>query len=112
MSRDPRDLVRETNPLPSQYHEKVTYTIVDQVDWADKRLKRIVRLRLLTDQGFPAYDVSYCHGQLHDGTYVDVVLPFGQLPKRGMRKAIVAYAKRDGVFAHGIGLFGAISVLS
>jgi len=80
------------------------------VDWSTKGL-RITRLRLLSDPGFPAWDVSYCHGILN-GEHVDVQLPFSQLPKRAMIAAIVAHAKRDGVFAKGVGILDAISTLN
>ena len=104
-------MANETNPLPKHYHDEVTHKITDTVDWNDKRLARIIRLRLLSDPGFPVWDVSYCHGVLKDGTLVDVELPFDQLPKRGMRAAIVQYAKADGVYAVGLGIWGAISTL-
>jgi hypothetical protein len=81
------------------------------VDWADKRLKRVTRLRLVTDSGFPAWDVSYCHGVLHDGSTCDVTLPFFQLPKKGMARTIVKHAKRDGVHAKRLGILDNISKL-
>lgn len=81
-------------------------------DWSDPELARIVRLRLVSDPGFPAWDVSYCWGELKDGTRVRVQLGgVGQLPKAGMRKALVELARRDGVYARGLGLFEAISTL-
>lgn len=88
----------------------------ESVDWTDERLAKITRLRLLSDPGFPAWDVSYCWGVLKDGTNVRVSLPFDQLPKSkwgqgGIQKAIIAHAKRDGVYAKGLGIFDAISTL-
>lgn len=71
---------------------------------------RITRLRLLSDPGYPNWDVSYCHGEL-DGEPVDVQLPFTNLPKRNTMRAIVEHAKRDGVFAKGIGILDNISRL-
>lgn len=110
-----RDLygASETNGLddPKAYHTEVTGKLVGTVDWTDPELKRIVRLRLLSDPGFPVWDVSYCHGQMKNGSYVRVQLPFDQLPKRGMRRAIVEHAKRDGVYAAGLGVLDAISTL-
>lgn len=84
-------------------------------DWADPALAKIVRLRMLTDRGFPFYDVSYCWGVLKDGTKVKVDLPFSQLPKRSFgggsyKLAILAYARRDGVYAKGLDIFAAISI--
>ena len=102
----------EINPLVEGYHDDVTDNIIGDTTWNDPDLKRIIRLRLLTDRGFPFYDVSYCHGQLKDGNYVNIYLPFSQLPKRWYRKAIIDYAKRDKVFAKGLGIFDSISILS
>lgn len=82
---------------------------VTTVRWTCPGLE-VTRLRLLSDPGFPYWDVSYCHG-IVDGRHVNVELPFSQLPKRGMRKAIVEAAKKDRVYAHGIGILSAISTL-
>lgn len=71
---------------------------------------RVTRLRLLSDPGYPYWDVSYCHGTLN-GKHVEVSLPFSDLPKRGMTRAIVAHAKRDGVYAKGTGILDAVSLL-
>jgi hypothetical protein len=83
-----------------------------KVMWNDPQLARITRLRLLSDPGFPMWDVSYCHGVMKDGTEVTVELPFDQLPKRNMTAAILKYAKEDKVYVKGIGIFSAISTLN
>lgn len=106
-----RLLVHETNPIPEKYHDKVTNEITESVDWTDGRLDKIVRLRLLSDYGYPYWDVSYCHGRLKTGEFVNVQLPFSHLPKTKMRRYIVSWAKREGVFAQGLGIFDAISTL-
>jgi hypothetical protein len=80
---------------------------VESVDWTEPGLT-ITRLRLLSDPGFPAFDVSYCHGML-DGRHVDVILPFSQLPKFKMKAALYNEAKRTGKFIRG--LFESISTL-
>jgi hypothetical protein len=92
---------RETNGLTSSAYHYERESTAD-VEWTAPGL-RITRLRLISDPGFPLWDVSYCHGKLN-GADVDVLLPFSQLPKRGMRRAIVEAAKADGVFAKGIGI--------
>lgn len=101
----------ETNGLlnPNGYFEEVTSRIARAVYWDHPGLK-ITRLRLLSDPGFPVWDVSYCHGQIGNEP-VEVELPFSQLPKRSIQRAIVAYAKRDKVFAKGTGIFDCISKL-
>lgn len=80
---------------------------VDEVDWTEPGLV-ITRLRLLSDPGFPAWDVSYCHGML-DGRHVDVRLPFSQLPKFKMKAALYKEAQKTGKFIKG--LFDSISTL-
>lgn len=81
------------------------------LDWRDRELVRVTRLRLLSDPGSPYWDVSYCHGVDRDGNPRRVQVPFVQLPKRGMRRAIVKHAKEDGVFAKGLGILDNISTL-
>ena len=99
---------KETNPVSRDYHNEPTEGFVD---WTDSNLVKIERLRLLSDPGFPAWDVSYCIGRLKNGRKVNVVLPFDQLPRRKMREAIVAHARRDGVYAKRLGIFEALSTL-
>ena len=105
----------ETNGLPpgntyAEDHYR-TGNHAGFVAWTDKRLVRITRLRLLGEAGFPMWDVSYCHGKLSDGRNCDVDLPFSQLPRRNTMAAIVAHAKRDNVYAKGLGIFDNISKL-
>jgi hypothetical protein len=100
--------VHETNPLedPKAYHQ---IRRDQRVYWTAPGLK-ITRFRLLSDPGLPFWDVSYCDGELN-GAPVRVQLPFHQLPKRGMFRAIVAAAKEDGLYAKGTGIFDALSTL-
>ena len=102
----------ETNPISDELKDRMAEAN-EHVDWTDPRLASIDRLRLLTDAGFPFYDVSYCLGSLKDGTPVRVDLPFSQLRKgKGRITAeILDYAKKDGVFVKGIGIFKSISIL-
>ena len=104
-------MYNEINPIPEGYHKEVTDQIQKTVSWKAKGLKRVVRLRLVSDVGFPLWDVSYCHGEMNDGTMVDVQLPFSQLPKKKYREAIINYAKKDSVYAKGLQIFSAISTL-
>ena len=103
----------ETNGLVDgqAYHHSHHENHAGLVGWTDDRLSKITRLRLLTDPGFPLWDVSYCHGVLKDGRNCDVELPFSQLPKKKMGNYIVNQAMRDGVHAKSLGLFDAISKL-
>ena len=105
-----RPSVGETNGLLDghKYHSEFTQQIQRQVPWTAQGLK-ITRLRLLSDPGFPFWDVSYCHGVIN-GEPVEVMLPFDQLPKRGMNRTIVQYAIKDGIYAKGFGILSPLVV--
>lgn len=99
----------ETFPLENgaEYYKSVDRSVIYTL--ADKEVVKITRLRLLSDPGYPYWDVSYCHGQLADGTIVPVLLDDGMLPKNGLSRALVEMAKRAGRYAKGIGLLDNIS---
>lgn len=102
----------ETNSLGvngNEYHGQ--YSREKMVDWTDPSLARITRLRLLTDPGFPLWDVSYCHGELNDGTKVHVQLPFSQLNRRTWWGDIKYWAKIDGVNLYKLKVWDSISKL-
>ncbi len=112
--------VCETNPLDQeQLPPNARY-----VDWTTPGLK-VTRLRLLSDPGFPFWDVSYCWGILPNKERVRVQLPFSQLD-RGVRRntpfskgkkvpsiaqQIIEHAKRDNVYAKGLGILDNLSTL-
>ena len=99
----------ETNPLPSSDYHKVDRSTT--VAWDDARLASISRFRLLTDPGFPMWDVSYCHGILKDGRECRVALPFDQLPKRGMNAFLIAELNKAKLNGHKLGIWDALSKL-
>ena len=87
-----------------------------KVDWDTPNLK-VTRLRMVSDRGFPYWDISYCYGVL-DGKHVRVRLPFSQIPKPFAPEAkawgfgkgfIINEAKRAGVFAKGLGILDCFS---
>lgn len=87
---------------------------------SDKQVVRIVRLRLLGDSdlgGAPDWDVSYCYGQLADGTFVCVNFPVAYVRKFGRngvdRTHLVEIFKAAGRFGKGMGIFddGVISTM-
>lgn len=92
----------ETNGLEGGQMQELLATLTGTVYWNDPSLARVFRLRLLTDPGFPMYDVSYCYGTLKNGDNVRVSLPFHQLKKATWKSEIIEWAKRDGVFAKGL----------
>lgn len=103
----------ETNPMIDGYHKVVTDKIEKTVDWSESGLQ-VIRLRLLSDPGHPVWDISYCHGQLPSGEYVNVQLPFDNIPKlykQGIKGYIVDWAVARGVYAKGTGILNSISTL-
>ena len=99
--------VIETNPLSAA--DKANREAANKtVYWTEPGLY-ITRLRLLSDPGFPFWDVSYCYGELN-GTPVRVQVPFSQLPKKNMKAALYEEAKKTGRFIKG--LFDNISTLN
>lgn len=107
-----RPEIGEMNGLAdgSNYHDRRhAQGEINKVYWNTKGLK-VTRFRMLSDPGFPVWDVSYCHGILN-GEYVDVELPFDQLPKRNWKLEVIKYAKLDGVYAKGLGIFENVSTL-
>jgi hypothetical protein len=94
-----RPSIGEINGLPEGYERPLA---TRTVYWNEPGL-RISRLRLLSDPGFPFWDVSYCEGYIGK-EFVNVTLPFDSLPKKNKLKAIVDHAKKDKVFAKKIGI--------
>lgn len=86
------------------YHDTVDRTVTWPVAEFAQVGGRITRLRLLTDPGFPFFDVSYCHGTLPSGVIVPVDLGYSQLPRRGTSRFIVEQAIADGYSAKVLGL--------
>ncbi len=89
----------ETNNLQDVgiAHSDTDYARGD-IEWTDPDLAQIIRIRLLSDPGFPAWDVSYVLGLLHDGTQVKVRVPFYQVSKRRYLNDMYTHARRDGVY--------------
>lgn len=92
----------ETNSLP--YADMAADYSGLEVALNDPRLARIVRLRLLTDAGYPDWDLSYCYGVLKDGTKCRVNLPVHRFSRRNLKGALIDMARDAGVYAKGLGL--------
>lgn len=77
----------------------------ETVWWDDRRLARITRLRLIgfNSREYPRWDISYCYGQLKDGTEVRVNLPFHDLG-RNWKSDIIRFAQQERVYAKGLGI--------
>lgn len=89
------------------------------LDYEADLLKRIVRLRYLSDPGFPAWDLSYCWGELKDGTPCRVTAGswFHQVPKvmngrrTPLKAALYTLFKARNLHAKNLGVFDALSTL-
>jgi len=86
-------------------HERLPWAI-HMVSWTDPRLAKITMLELTLI--LDAYQVTQCEGHLKDGTRVLVSVPFKTLPRYGLRRMIVKYAKEAGIYANRLGIFDAI----
>jgi hypothetical protein len=95
--------VEQSNPITDEVRA-IRDAIEDTVELTDGRLALITRLRLVTDPGFPMYDLSYCYGELRDGTPVRVRLPWHQFNKRNLKGDLIAMCREAGVYAKGLGL--------
>lgn len=106
----------QTNARSSQDDEfsaRIDYS-VPRTQLDDPNLASIYRLRLLgaNDWDWPNYDISYCWGELRDGTAVAVEMPHLVLPKRDWRGVLIRWARANGVYLAGLGLFrdGTVSI--
>lgn len=121
-----KDCVNEQDRLKREYGVDVSGGMVNgdyhksynpkvRAYWDDPKLKRITRLRLLGDVGYPALDISYCHGELIDGTKVHVDLPMLDLPYsrngKAMWAALYAAGNKDGVRVNRLFAGADISIL-
>jgi hypothetical protein len=93
----------ESNPINDEVRA-IRDSIVGEVDLDDSNLVRITRLRLVSDPGFPLWDLSYCYGQLRNGDHVRVHLPQHQFSKKFLKREIIAMCREAHVYAKGLGL--------
>ena len=98
--------VQESNGIDERV-EASRDSLDGAVSLNDKGLEAITRLRLVSDPGFPLWDVSYCYGRMKDGRNVRVHLPVTQFSKRRLKGELIEMARREGVYAKGLGLLGA-----
>lgn len=83
---------------------------INKVDYSqnvwldDPNLVRIIRIRLISDPGFPFWDMSYAWGEMKDGSRVNVKFSTNQFAKRNLKGDLIAEAKRMGRFAKGMGM--------
>jgi hypothetical protein len=69
-------------------------------------IAKLTRVRLLTEYGYPVFDLSYAMGELADGRHcrVQIDLP-AHLGRKTYRSQIAAECKRLGVNANKLGVW-------
>lgn len=99
--------VTEINPLSEGYHDEE----LQYISYHSLKNKKVIneRLRLVTDSGYPYYDLSYWHVRIDGKRYEVVGSPLAQIPKRTAKTYIYNCLKKDGIFVKDI--FGSISTL-
>lgn len=78
-----------------------------EVNWTDRDLAKVVRIRLVARDGEPMYELLYCFGRLKDGTPCRVILPFECLamPRKGMREYLARVAREAGLVRNNLEVF-------
>lgn len=99
----------ESNGLVNgaEYHAQVDYSRFLSLAEVAKAHGTITRLRVLTERtpSGTLCDVSYVHASLPSGEIVNVQNGVNNLtPLRSLKGELIAWAKREGVFAKGLGL--------
>jgi hypothetical protein len=97
--------VVETNPISNAdltARERIDYSKRYQL--TDRNLVKITRLRLLTEPGAPVLDLSYCYGELTDGTPVLVDQPRHQFDKARWKSQMIEMFAGAGRYAIGMGI--------
>jgi hypothetical protein len=84
--------------------------------WAEPSFARFLRVRLLSDRGYPNWDLSYAFAEMIDGSIVrlfesDVPGSRYGFRKRSWKKDAIEEAKRWNVFLKPTGFFDAVSTL-
>lgn len=98
----------EVNPVPEGYHEQER----DWMDWKDLKPGdhiELERMRLVTDPGYPFYDVSYVDMIVNGQKYHIENFPLSRLSRREYKKELYKLAKDKGIFIKD--LFRSISIL-
>lgn len=82
---------------------------------------KVTRIRMIGGDYIPGrgkcYDISYVHATLPDGRIVRVntsaAPEWALIPRRNLKKAMIDWAKAEGVFAKGLGMLddGVYSIL-
>lgn len=99
----------QTNGLVdgAAYHDLVDYSRFFSLKEVADAKGKITRVRILTERTYSGTlcDVSYIHASLPSGEIVNVQVRLNNLcPLRSLKGEMIEWAKREGVFAKGLGL--------
>jgi hypothetical protein len=99
----------QTNGLVdgAAYHAQADYSRFYSLREIKELGGKITRVRILTERTFGGTlcDISYINATLKDGSTVGVRVHVDNLtPLRNLKKAMLDWAQREGVFAKSIGL--------
>lgn len=97
MVKDPVYGHLESNPVPKGYHEQERETIY----WDELKGKRNIvatRFRMVSDYGFPMWDVSYLDVTIDGEPYRVEGLPETQFRKARLKGDILDMCKADKIF--------------
>lgn len=92
-------VVNETNPLENgvAYHEEERITVYFEQLKSDDKIE-MERLRLVTDEELPFYDISYIH-IIYNGQKAQLLnFPVSQLPKIGWKEKVIDICKEKDIF--------------
>ncbi len=88
-------------------------SIKGQVELSDPDLAKVTRVRLIgACREYPFWDLSYCYGQLRDGSNVRVDLGGYRFGRYTYKRELIDLAKAAGKYAKGLGLLDSISTLN
>lgn len=93
--------VIEYNSITPGYHEIER----ENGSWYElKKSDRIIaeRIRLITDPGFPWFDISYFHLWVNGTPTEFRDFPVIQLPKKGYKKVLIEECQKQGIFVKDI----------
>lgn len=87
----------------TELRESINHNIT--VDLDDPNLAKVLRLRLIgfNSREYPRWDISYCYGELKDGTRCRVLLPMRNLG-RFWQVELVKWGLQNNVFVKGLGI--------
>lgn len=99
----------ELAPISKGYHD----IDAENITWEDlkdiKKPIRSERLRFITNDGFPFYELSYHHIRIDGQRYRIIGAPYQQVPKRKFKSELLKMVKDDGIFIKD--LFQTLSIL-